>query len=94
MSSHDPTSEAMGPTDDARRHEPERGPGLADQEAEPTVALQRVLRSVGEELAGRPEEEVLAELRRRLPEDSRPPEGNLRAAATAIAEGRHEDGSR
>ena len=40
------------------------------------------------------EDEVLAELHRRLPEGSRPPEANLRAAATAISEGRREDGSR
>lgn len=94
MTSHDPADHSMGPTDDARRHEPDRGAGLADQEAEPTVELQRVLRSVGYELSGRPEDEVLAELHRRLPEGSRPPEANLRAAATAISEGRHEDGSR
>ena len=82
------------PMDDARRHEPESGPGLADQEGDAAVDLQRVLRSAAEELAGRPEDEVLAALRERLPADARPPEANLRAAATAISQGRHEDGSR
>ena len=58
-----------------------------------TVALERTIRLVEEELRGAPEEDVLARLREALPADVDVPEHNLRAAAHAIAEGRREDGT-
>lgn len=65
-----------------------------DQGDDQRVALERTIRLVEDELRGAPEDEVLTRLRDALPDDVDVPEANLRAAASAIAEGRREDGSR
>ena len=64
------------------------------QAAEQRVALERTIRLVEDELRGAPEEQVLARLREALPAGVDVPARNLDAAATAIAEGRREDGTR
>lgn len=57
------------------------------------VALERTIRLVEDELRGAPTDQVLARLREALPAGVDVPERNLQAAATAISEGRHEDGT-
>ena len=61
--------------------------------ADRRVALERAIRLVEDELRGAPHEQVLARLREETA-GLDVPERNLEAAATAIAEGRREDGTR
>lgn len=65
-----------------------------DQGDDQRVALERTIRLVEDELRGAPHEQVLARLREALPAGVDVPERNLDAAATAISEGRREDGTR
>ena len=64
-----------------------------EQGAEQRVALERAIRLVEDELRGAPHDQVLARLREET-SGLDVPERNLEAAATAIAEGRREDGTR
>ena len=65
-----------------------------DGGADQRVALERTIRLVEGELRGAPHDRVLARLREALPAGVDVPERNLEAAATAISEGRREDGTR
>ena len=65
----------------------------ASQGDDQRVALERTIRLVEAELRGAPKEQVLARLRAELPPGVDVPDHNLDAAATAIAEGRREDGT-
>ena len=63
------------------------------QGADQRVALERAIRHVEDELRGAPHDQVLARLREET-SGLDVPERNLEAAATAISEGRREDGTR
>lgn len=62
------------------------------QGADQRVALERAIRHVEDELRGAPQEQVLARLQQETA-GLDVPQRNLEAAATAIAEGRREDGT-
>jgi hypothetical protein len=64
-----------------------------DRAATERVALERAIRHVEGELRGAPHDQVLARLREET-SGLDVPERNLEAAATAISEGRREDGTR
>lgn len=64
-----------------------------ERAAEGRVALERAIRRVEDELSGAPKEQVLARLEQETA-GLDVPARNLDAAATAIAEGRREDGTR